>query len=84
MYQSVGVFTTDGMPILTKKALKAYVADGDVRFYRLFSVVEPHMEGYTVVPTHGVKLSVVGPDPYTNRKWYATVEVNATGQVKVS
>jgi hypothetical protein len=27
----------------------------------------------------GVRLSVVGPDPYNNRKWYATVELTARG-----
>lgn len=29
------------------------------------------------------KLSVAGPDPYTNRKWYATVEVK-NGKIVVS
>ena len=29
------------------------------------------------------KLTVVGPDPYTNRKWYGTVEVKA-GKLKAS
>jgi hypothetical protein len=31
----------------------------------------------------GVKLTVVGPDPYTDRKWYGTVEVK-NGQLKAS
>ncbi len=34
--------------------------------------------------TAGVKLSVVGPDPYTNRRWYATVERTNAGTIKVS
>ena len=29
------------------------------------------------------KLTVVGPDPYTDRKWYGTVEVK-NGQLKAS
>lgn len=29
------------------------------------------------------KLTVVGPDPYTKRNWYATVEVR-NGKIKVS
>jgi hypothetical protein len=31
----------------------------------------------------GVKLSVVGPDPFANRSWYATVE-RVNGKLKVS
>lgn len=31
----------------------------------------------------GVKYSVAGPNPYTSRKWYATVEKTAKG-IKVS
>lgn len=31
----------------------------------------------------GTKLTVVGPDPYTDRKWYGTVEVK-NGQLKAS
>lgn len=29
------------------------------------------------------KLTVVGPDPYTDRRWYGTIEVKA-GQLKAS
>ena len=32
----------------------------------------------------GVKYSVVGPNPYTNRVWYATVEKLANGTIRVS
>lgn len=28
--------------------------------------------------------TIVGPDPYNNRKWYATIKVNANGKVMVS
>lgn len=31
----------------------------------------------------GVILSVVGPDPYTDRRWYASVSVSATGKLVV-
>lgn len=31
----------------------------------------------------GVKYSVVGPNPYTSRKWYATVEMQANGKITV-
>jgi hypothetical protein len=32
----------------------------------------------------GVRFSVTGPNPYTSRKWYATVEKLANGTIKVS
>lgn len=32
----------------------------------------------------GVRYSVTGPNPYTNRKWYATVEKLQNGKIKVS
>jgi len=31
----------------------------------------------------GVKYSVTGPNPYTSRKWYATVEKSANGTITV-
>lgn len=33
--------------------------------------------------TVGVKYSVVGPNPYTSRKWYATVEKLPNGKITV-
>jgi hypothetical protein len=32
----------------------------------------------------GNTLSVAGPDPYTRRNWYASVQVSASGALKVS
>jgi hypothetical protein len=32
----------------------------------------------------GVKYSVTGPNPYTSRKWYATLEKLANGTIRVS
>ena len=31
----------------------------------------------------GVKYSVAGPNPYTSRKWFATVEKSANGTITV-
>lgn len=31
----------------------------------------------------GVKYSVTGPNPYTSRKWFATVEKSASGKITV-
>lgn len=76
--------TQDGMPFLTKKALLSELREGNrVRFYSTSSLGPGPAEGYTVVLQEGDKLSVVGPDPYRNRKWYATVEV-VNGKVRAS
>jgi len=32
----------------------------------------------------GVRYSVAGPNPYTSRKWYATIEKLPNGTIKVS
>lgn len=37
----------------------------------------------TEIPT-GVTLSVVGPDPFTARRWYASVTRDRGGQVRIS
>lgn len=82
-YIACRALTKDGMPILTKKALRSYVADGDVRFARLFSIVTPSLEGYTVAPRPEITITVAGPDPETDRRWYANVRVTPTGKIVV-
>lgn len=68
--------TQDGMPFLTKKALVSELREGNrVRFYSTSSMGPGPAEGFTIVPVEGDTLLVVGPDPYTSRKWYATVKV---------
>jgi len=72
MYINVGA-NIDGKPVRTKKALKQAVKDGDsVRFYSTALLGESFYGGVSDIP-QGAKLSVVGPDPFTSRKWYATV-----------
>lgn len=69
----------------TKKALKdAIKADpASVRLYGT-SPMGPQFEGETAADCpEGVKLSVVGPDPYRKRNWYATIE-NRGGEIVVS
>jgi hypothetical protein len=67
----------------TKTALKAALkADPSEVYFDATSFMAP-VGGYSgdEVPS-GVKLSVVGPDPYSKRSWYATVE-NRNGVVVV-
>jgi hypothetical protein len=54
-----------GAPYPTKKALKE--AKGTQLRY-----IETSMFGTEYDPNG--RMTVVGPDPYTSRKWYATVE----------
>lgn len=69
----------------TKKALKTALAvdPSKVTFDTTsgFSARET-ISAYDLVA--GVSYSVVGPDPYTSRKWYATVKLNAAGAITVS
>ncbi len=75
----------NGARIASKAALKRAIKDTPdaVEFDSTSPMGQQYDGGPADIPT-GVKLSVVGPDPYTNRKWYATVERTSTGAVKVS
>lgn len=72
----------------TKTALKKALADPDVSVtFDITSALGPrgterHIDG-TVKDIGSDKLSVVGPDPFTNRAWYATVEV-VNGKLRVT
>jgi hypothetical protein len=44
----------------------------------------PAFEGTAEEIPAGATLSVVGPDPFTSRRWYATVTRTANGSVKVA
>lgn len=70
----------------TKKALKEAVKDdpSSVRFYSTGLGGEQFDGPVTTLSANGTKLTVVGPDPYTARSWYATIERAANGQIKVS
>ena len=58
----------------TKKDLKASIGE-ELRF------VETSIFGNEYKPTG--RFAVVGPDPYTNRKWYAEVTMKAGKIIKV-
>lgn len=72
-YINVGV-RVNGEPVKTKAALKRALKDspGDVTFYGTSPLQDIGEFGVEAIPIVD-KLQVVGPDPFTSRKWYATV-----------
>lgn len=93
MYINVGAKFDDGsgagpVRVRSKKTLKDALKGhaGDVVFDNTAMTLGngEHLGGGQAeyrgdeVP-EGVSLSVVGPDPYTDRRWYATVQRTATG-----
>jgi uncharacterized ferredoxin-like protein len=84
-YVNVGVqYIGNGSDIPTKTALKRAIADepSNVRIYSTSGFSEQYDDIATNVVV-GVKYSVTGPNPYTNRKWYATVEKAPNGKITV-
>lgn len=83
-----GAATLAGLRFPTKKALKVAMASAPEEVYfdgtSLFHTVNGEPPGYrgNELP-EDVHLAVVGPDPFTNRRWYATVALRA-GKVVVS
>lgn len=82
-YLNVGA-TVVGYRVAAKKHLKEYLkADpASVVFDPTSMFDDPTPFDGAHIPA-GRTLSVVGPDPHTNRKWYATVTVTDKG-IKVS
>jgi len=84
MYVNVGVSNrSDGTDIPTKTALKAAIAANpdNVVVYGTsdFSPFTGSADNLVI----GVKYTVTGPNPYTSRKWYATVEKLQNGKITV-
>lgn len=78
---------SDSSDIPTKKALKALIASdpAEVRIYSTDAFGPNYRKEWNsdnlVV---GDKYTVTGPNPYTSRKWYATIEKLPNGTIKVS
>lgn len=92
-FVNVGVNDKSGNRVSTKKKMRELIANAveteqdDLIFFDQTSVVQSGEVPGTIALSDlkpGTKLSVVGPDPYTKRNWYATVEVKSDGKVKVS
>jgi hypothetical protein len=82
-FVNAGAYVDERRPA-TKKALRDAVAAGHRVTFDTTSLFTPDTAYLTpdelVV---GTSYSVVGPDPYTARKWYATVTRSANGIVVV-
>jgi hypothetical protein len=82
-YINAGAYV-NGLRPKSKTALKAAIVAGDEVVFDKTSAFDgagsltPHN-----IP-HGIVVSVVGPDPYTSRKWYANITRTLDGKVKVS
>jgi hypothetical protein len=83
------VMATDraGGLFASKAAMKRAHAENpaSVRFESV-SPMGPQFDGTVESPADlpdGLKLTVVGPNPFTDRRWYGTVEVK-NGKVKIS
>ena len=83
-YINGGVRHVNGEPITTKKALKAAIIDNaeSVYFYDT-SEFGPRFSGIVSGMPNNASLQVVGPDPYRNRQWYASITCSAKG-IKVT
>lgn len=95
-YINCGCVDWRGKRIPTKKALKELVAkiasgaidaDSDgVLFDQTSMVMSDRIPGNATIrdlsnAPAGTELSVIGPDPYTKRTWYATIKLDKTGKV---
>ncbi|MDJ0463089.1 hypothetical protein [Streptomyces sp. H27-C3] len=85
---NVGASDAQGKRIPTKAALKRALKEdsASVTFDRT-SAINLGPSNATIkgdkLP-EGDKLTVVGPDPYSNRRWYATVYLNSHGNISVN
>ncbi len=79
---SYGAHVHDSRP-KTKKMLKQAVADNPARVHLDTTSMFGGFAGRLDRAPAG-RYDVVGPDPYTKRNWYATVEVRPDGTIKVS
>jgi hypothetical protein len=83
-YVNTGSFIQGSRP-RSKKALREAVAnDPQSVFFDGTSFLGPQFDGRPSDIPEGVTLTVTGPDPYTLRRWYASVTRDAaTGKVTV-
>lgn len=84
MYVNVGVqYDSYGKDIPTKRALKEAIAANPASVYMYGTSDITPFSGSADKAVVGVKYSVTGPNPYNNRKWYATIEKGQNGKITV-
>ena len=85
-FVNCGVSHSDGVRIKTKKALREALKFNPalVTFDKTspFDLPGTDIRGSEI--PDGIVLSVVGPDPYRDRRWYASVSKSTDGTVKVA
>ena len=84
-YINVGARFSDGSHVPTKKALRDRMKSDPsaVTFYPTSRFGSQRDIRGDEIPSDGSVLSVVGPNPENDRRWYASVEKTARG-VRVS
>jgi len=84
-YVNVGALDISGdLDFPTKSALKElFRTHPELVVLYTTSALEPTKEYKSHELVIGVKYSVTGPNPYNNRKWYATVEKLPSGKITV-
>ena len=75
-----GVWSADGKRFASKKALKEAVSGTDA--YLEATSVFGNEYGGSIKDAPAGDYFVVGPDPYTSRKWFAHITVS-TGKVTI-
>lgn len=84
MYVNVGAKELPGKKDFpSKAALKRAIQADPTKVYFYPTSDFAGNPGTVDILDKGVKYSVVGPNPYNSRKWYATVEITQSGQIKV-
>jgi hypothetical protein len=75
----------NGERVKTKKQLKAELAASPQSVWFDGTSMFSDVAGYrgSEIPAD-LLLTVVGPDPYTSRRWYANVSVQPDGSLRVS
>lgn len=79
-YINVGA-RINGVRVKTKKALREALRDApNTVEFDSTSPMGPQFNGRAdTMPGGGVTLTVVGPDPYTKRTWFASVKRDGSG-----
>jgi hypothetical protein len=84
MYVNVGAGrVSDNRDFLTKKALKDEIAVNPTNVWIYGTSGFTPFKGNVTELVIGDKYQVTGPNPYTCRKWYATVEKLPSGKITV-
>jgi hypothetical protein len=88
MFINVGARSKEGGLFATKKAMREALNSqpGEVVFYKTSPLDNSGLPSTITVETLplGAVLTVVGPNPYTKRSWYASVQKRPDGSLKVS